>query len=306
MRTTYKEEPARSALNRVVGMPFAWSLNPYTGCAHRCTFCYVRAFERRADRPSDDRYGRAIRVKTNVVDLLRLVLARKSWRREEVVIGAATDPYQPPESHYRLTRGAITTLAAAKTPFGIITRGPMIVRDLDVLADAARRVRVRVHVSIPTIDPVIWKRTEPGTAPPHQRLRAVRILTDAGIDVGVALAPILPGLSDDPEGLAAAVRAARDHGATRVWARTLYLQPGTREHFLANLERDWPELVARYYALYGKRSGVPKEFDEGVGATVKRLAREEGVGDRRAVRLTPPPDPLQLGLWSAGVEPALD
>ncbi len=304
MRITYREEPARGALNRVDGMPFKWSLNPYTGCAHRCTFCYVRAFERRAERPSDDRYGRDIRVKTNFVELLRAELARPSWRREEVVIGAATDPYQPPESRYKLTRGSIQTLAVAKTPLGIITRGPMIVRDLDVLVDAARRVSVKVHVSIPTIDPIIWKKTEPGTAPPHQRLRAVRLLTDAGIDVGVALAPILPGLSDDPEGLAAAVRAARDHGATRVWARTLYLQKGTREHFLENLARDWPELVARYQRLYGGRSGVPKEFDEEIGARVKRRAREHDVADRRTTKLVPPAEALQLGLWSGGVEPA--
>ena len=122
MRATYREEPCRSALNPVHGMPFAWSLNPYTGCAHRCTFCYVRAFEARADRPSDDRYGSSIRVKTNVVEVLRRELARSSWRRETVAIGAATDPYQPAEGRYRLTRACIGELARADTPFGIITR----------------------------------------------------------------------------------------------------------------------------------------------------------------------------------------
>src|SRR5262247_2450638 len=133
MAVTYREEPCRSALNRVKGMMFGWSLNPYMGCAHQCTFCYVRAFERRADRPSDDRYGTSIRVKTNVVDVLRRELARRSWSREQVVVGTATDPYQPAEGHFRLTRGAITALADARTPIGIITRGPMIVRDTDVL-----------------------------------------------------------------------------------------------------------------------------------------------------------------------------
>ncbi|HXG16702.1 MAG TPA: hypothetical protein VNK50_10660, partial [Calidithermus sp.] len=129
----YREEPCRSALNRVHGMPFRWSLNPYMGCAHRCTFCYVRAFERRADRPAGEDYGRSVRVKVNVVEVLRRELARPSWRREVVAVGAATDPYQPAEGRYRLTRGCLAALAAARTPFGLITRSPMIVRDIDVL-----------------------------------------------------------------------------------------------------------------------------------------------------------------------------
>src|SRR2546430_16300688 len=125
MRVEYREEPCKSALNRVKGMMFDWSLNPYMGCVHRCTFCYVRAFERRADRPSDDRYGTSIRVKTNVAEVLRKELARPSWEREPVTIGAATDPYQPAEGRYKLKRACIDVLGAAATPFGIITRGPM-------------------------------------------------------------------------------------------------------------------------------------------------------------------------------------
>ena len=134
MRAEYREEPCRSALNRVQGMPFGWSLNPYMGCAHRCTFCYVRAFEQRAERPSGDEYGSSIRVKTNVAEVLRRELARASWERDGVVIGAATDPYQPAEGRYRLTRACIEALADAANPFAIITRGPLIVRDVDVLA----------------------------------------------------------------------------------------------------------------------------------------------------------------------------
>ena len=138
----YREEPCRSALNRVRGMPFAWSLNPYMGCAHQCTFCYVRSFERRADRPSDSRYGRSIRVKLNVAEVLRAELARPSWRGEGVAVGAATDPYQPAEGRYRLTRACIEAFAGASNPFSLITRGPMIVRDLDVLAEASRNAEV--------------------------------------------------------------------------------------------------------------------------------------------------------------------
>src|SRR6186713_3312516 len=181
----YREEPCRSALNRVKGMPFDWSLNPYTGCAHRCTFCYARAFEARAERPSDDRYGSSIRVKVNVADVLRRELARPSWMRECVAIGAATDPYQPAEGRYRLTRACIEVLGRFATPFAIITRGPMIVRDIDVLQEAALRADVSVTFSVPTVDDEVWRKTEPGTAPPRQRLRALKELVDAGVKAGV-------------------------------------------------------------------------------------------------------------------------
>src|SRR5438445_8003445 len=165
-RVEYREEPCKVALNRVKGMPFDWSLNPYMGCAHRCTFCYVRAFELRADRPSGDQYGRSIRVKVNVAEVLRRELARRNWKHEPIAIGAATDPYQPAEGRYRLTRACLEALADAANPFSIITRGPMIVRDVDVLAEAARRASVSVTFSVPTIDVDVWRRTEPSTAPP--------------------------------------------------------------------------------------------------------------------------------------------
>ena len=296
LRVEYREEPCRSALNRVQGMPFQWTLNPYMGCAHRCTFCYVRAFEARADRPADDRYGTSIRVKTNVAAVLRRELARPSWDRQEIAIGAATDPYQPAEGRYRLTRACIEALGEAANPFAIITRGPLILRDLDVLAAAARRAAVGVTFSIPTLDPEIWRRTEPGTAPPHQRLRALQELVKAGLKVGVGMAPILPGLSDRPELLAEVVRAARAAGATGVWANLLHLKPGTKEHFLAALERDWPELLPEYERLYARRAYLPADQSNPVRERVRELARRHGVRDRRAVRLEPAADPEQLRL----------
>jgi DNA repair photolyase len=285
MRVEYREEPCRSALNRVQGMPFGWSLNPYMGCAHRCTFCYVRAFEQRADRPSDERYGASIRVKTNVAEVLRRELARPSWQRDGIVIGAATDPYQPAEGRYKLTRACLEVLAAAANPLGIITRGPMIVRDLDVLVEAATRADVSVTFSIPTLDVEIWRRTEPGTAPPHQRLRALTQLVEAGVKASVGMAPILPGLSDRPELLAEVVREARAAGATGIWANLLYLRPGTREHFLAALERDWPELLPEYERLYRRGAYLPRRETDPVRERVRLLARSHGVRDRRRNRL---------------------
>jgi DNA repair photolyase len=303
MVAEYREEPCRTALNRVTGMPFGWSLNPYMGCAHRCTFCYVRGFEKRADRPSDDRYGRSIRVKTNVVEVLRRELGRRSWAGDGVVIGAATDPYQPAEGRFRLTRGCIEVLAAARNPLSIITRGPLIVRDIDVLSEASRRAAVSIHVSIPTLDPEIWRRTEPGTAPPRQRLRAISRLVDAGIDVGIGMAPILPGLSDRPDLLADVVRAARDAGATSIWAGLLNLRPGTREHFLESLARDWPELLPRYERLYAGRAYLGRAEVEPVRREVAELKDRFAIADRRRVRLlpvAPPPSPEQLDLGSLG------
>jgi DNA repair photolyase len=294
MRAEYREEPCRSALNRVRGMPFGWSLNPYMGCAHRCTFCYVRAFEARADRPWDDRYGASIRVKTNVAEVLRRELARASWQREAVAVGAATDPYQPAEGRYRLTRACIEAFTEAATPFSVITRGPLVVRDADVLAEAARRADVSVTFSVPTLDEEIWRRTEPGTPPPRQRLRALSRLVEAGIDARVGMAPILPGLSDRPELLAEVVREARAAGATGIWANLLYLRPGTREHFLAALDRDWPELLPEYERLYRRSAYLPRQAADPVREKVRALARSHGVRDRRRRRLEAPAVAEQL------------
>lgn len=296
MRIEYREEPCRSALNHVTGMGFDWSLNPYMGCSHRCTFCYVRAFERRADRPAGDEYGRSIRVKINVAQVLRLELARPSWQRELVTIGAATDPYQPAEGRYRLTRACLEALCAARNPFGIITRGTLILRDLDVLAEASKRAEVSINFSVATLDDEIWRKTEPGTPHPRQRLRVLSKLVDAGIKAGVGIAPVLPGLSDDPRKLAEVVKAARQAGATFAWSTVLHLKPGTREHFLESLRREWPELSARYEALYRGRAYLGKAETEPVQVEVKALRQRFGIADRRRVRLEPPPDPVQLGL----------
>jgi DNA repair photolyase len=296
VRAEYREEPCKAALNRVKGMMFEWSLNPYMGCVHRCTFCYVRAFELRADRPFDDRYGRSIRVKTNVVELLRRELARQTWEHETVAIGAATDPYQPAEGRYRLTRGCIEALGAASNPFSLITRGPLIVRDVDVLAEAARHASVSVTFSIPTLDDDIWRKTEPGTAHPRQRLRALRELVEAGIKANVGMAPILPGISDRPEQLEEVVREARAAGACGVWANLLFLRPGTREHFLEALADEFPDQLARYERLYARRAYLGAEHAKPIRSQVADLARKHGVRDRRRTPILPEPEPEQLAL----------
>jgi DNA repair photolyase len=296
MRSEYRIEPCKSALTQVRGMPFKWSLNPYMGCAHRCTFCYVRHFEQRADRPSDDRYGRSIRVKPNVADVLRCELARKSWGREEVALGTATDPYQPAEGRFRLTRACLVELDASWTPFSIVTRGPLVVRDIDLLQQATGRAGAQVFFSIPTLDEQVWRTTEPGTAPPASRLEAVRRLAAAGVDVGVGMAPILPGLSDDPSQLETVVRAARDAGARTVWAAVVHLRPGVREHFLEALGRDWPEEVARYEGLFANRAYLPSSVTSPLLEPVRRANAAAPTPRHRQPRAQAAPRQLELAV----------
>jgi DNA repair photolyase len=295
----YRLEPCRSALNRVKGMDFRWSLNPYMGCVHQCTFCYVRTFEAIADRQSGDGYGRSIRVKTNVAEVLERELGRRTWRHELVAIGSATDPYQPAEGRFRLTRSCLEVLASARNPFSLLTRGPLIVRDRDVLATASTVTDVSISFSLPTIDREVVRRTEPGTAPPAQRLRALACLAAAGIRVGVGMAPLLPGLSDAPHQVEAVIRAAREHGASFVWANVLFLRPGTREHFLDGLARHWPELLPRYRALYRNRAYLDRPTIESAKAVVRGISDSVGIGaQRRQKPSTPvlPSWPEQLAL----------
>jgi DNA repair photolyase len=296
MSHLYREEPCKTALNPCKGMPFRWTLNPYMGCVHRCTYCYVRAYEKRADRPSDDRYGTSIRVKTNVAQVLYWELRRRSWKREGVAIGAATDPYQPAEGQYRLTRSCLEVLAGARNPLSLITRGPMIIRDIDVLQEASKRAEVSISVSIPTVDMDVWRKTEPGTAPPHQKLKAVRMLSAAGINVGVGMAPVLPGITDTREQIEAVVKAARDAGASGVWCNVLHLRSGTREHFLGHLARDWPELLPAYREMYRSDAYLPPEQQEPARQLMRELRHQYGIGDRQLATLAPPPEAQQLSL----------
>jgi DNA repair photolyase len=275
-------------------MWFDWSLNPYGGCVHRCTFCYVRAFERRADRPSDARYGRTVRVKTNVVTVLRAELRRPSHQAGLVCLGTATDPYQPAEGRYRLTRGCLEALVAARRPLTLTTRGPLVVRDAALLAEGG--AAVSVSISVPTLDEAVVRSTEPGTAPPRQRLRALERLAAAGVRAGVLMAPVLPGISDGDESLAATVRAARDAGAAFLLVGVLNLTPGTREHFLEALAHDWPELLPRYLDLYRGRSHLPAPFVSEVSGRVAGLRLAAGISAERPPRYAEPPAARQLRL----------
>lgn len=294
-RTEYFEITAKSALNRVQHMGFNWSLNPYQGCFHSCVYCFARAHAKLADRDPGVGFSARVGVKVNAAELLRHELSRRTWKRETVAFGTATDPYQPIEGRYRLTRHCLEAFRDYRTPIGLITKGTMVFRDIDVLVELSRRARVTVTFSIPTVDEEVWCKTEPGTPPPKKRLKVLKALVDAGVEAGVGMAPILPGLSDSPAQLEATVAAAAEAGACYVWSNIVYLKPGTKEHFMNFLTRDYPQLVNRYRELF-PGAYAPSSVKAPLAETVAELRRRHGVADRRGWRAEPPPEPVQLGL----------
>jgi DNA repair photolyase len=278
-QASYQEVACRSALNRVQGMPFDWTLNPYRGCTHGCHYCFARRYHVQFELNTSDEFASVILVKTNFVETLRRELDRPSWRRDLVALGTATDPYQPIEGHYRLTRGTIEALARARTPVGLVTKGPMVVRDRDVLRDLSRRARCTVYMSVPTVDEETWRALEPGTAHPLQRLRAVRDLIDAGIDAGVLMAPIVPGFTSSRAKLERTMEAIADHGANFVGCSVMHLEAGTREHFLGFVERRFPAMHARLERLYSRKH-APDWYRKEVGVLVRMLQERHGLARR--------------------------
>ena len=308
MDVVVQEMGCRTALNRVRGMPFGWSLNPYRGCAHACVYCFARSTHPYLDLDAGADFSGRLFAKTTLLEVLAGELSSPRWRREEVAVGTATDPYQPLEARFRLTRGSLALLARHRTPITLITKGPMVRRDTDLLQELSRRAGATVCVSIPTVDEGVWRRTEPGTPAPRHRLLAVQHLVRAGVRAGVLLAPLLPGLSDDVAGITAAVAVAAAHGACFVEANVLRLQPVVKEHYLAFLEARHPELLPRYRVLY-PGANAPEAVRARAAALVRRAAAGTGVGDRRPAPLLPParPRPLALpGIPAAGVGRRLD
>ena len=277
---TYQEVRCKSALNRCHGMPFMkWTLNPYRGCTHGCHYCFARKYQPHLELDAGDQFASVIFVKTNFVDVLRRELDKPSWTKETIGFGTATDPYQPIEGTYQLSRGTLAALRDAASPVGIVTKGPMIVRDVDLLQDLSKRATCRVHISVPTVDQDAWERLEPGVAHPRQRLRAVRQLVDAGIDCGVLMAPIVPGFSTQPSKIERTIKAIADSGATSVGAMVMHLEGGTRDHFMAMLTREYPELAAKYQQLYASKY-VSKDYDARVQEVVSLMRARYGIAAR--------------------------
>jgi DNA repair photolyase len=283
MRVHFEEMTCSSAINRVQGMPFRWSLNPYKGCVHGCQYCYARRFHSFLDLDAGRDFSSVILVKTNLPVVLREELRRPAWQHEEVAIGTATDPYQPIEGRYKLTRACLQAFLDHDNPVSLVTKGTLIVRDTDLLAALAGGPGCTVVFSLTTLDMDLWQRLEPGTPPPHQRLAALRRLADAGVRAGMLIAPVLPGLTDGRDRLERLVRAAADHNAQFIGARTLFLMPGVKEHFLGFLSEQYPRLLEGYQRLY-PGAYTPKRFQEQIRGSVAQLKEEIGMYDR-------PPEP---------------
>ena len=272
----YQEVVCRTALNRVAGMPFGWTLNPYRGCTHGCHYCFARRYQTQLKMGPGDDFSSVILVKVNFPEVLAAELARPSWSNDLVGLGTATDPYQPIEGRYQLTRKALEVLVRHPTPVGLITKGPLAVRDTDLLVELSRRTRYTVSFSVPTVDEEAWRQLEPGTAHPLQRLQAVERLARAGVDAGVLMAPIVPGISSHPAKRERTVRAIADHGAAYMGTMLMHLEGGTRDHFLDFVSREYPHLVEGYGRLYATKYAA-KDYAERFRSVMGVLKARFGV-----------------------------
>ncbi len=244
---------ARSIINEVPPrspVPFRYTINAYRGCSHACTYCFARPTHEYLGLNSGEDFERRIVVKVNAVERLRAELSARRWAGHHIAMGTNTDPYQRCEGKYHLTQGIVRVVGEAGNPFSILTKSTLILRDLDLLVDAAARTNVAVNLSIGTLDRDVWRLTEPGTPPPERRVEAVRRLNQAGVPCGVLVAPVLPGLSDRRDQLEAVVTACADAGAVSITPVALHLRPGVREHYLRWLEDARPDLLAEHRRRY--------------------------------------------------------
>ena len=282
---SYHETTCKTALNRVRGMPFAWSLNPYRGCTHGCHYCYARSTHTYYGMSVGKDFSSKIIVKTNFVESLRRELQSRSWQRERVAIGTATDAYQPCEGRYRITRHVLEALRDCRTPASVVTKSTLVLRDADLLADLARVAGATVYFTVTTLDPDVWRAVEPGTPPPAKRLCVMRRLVDAGVPCGVFLAPILPGITDSADSIDAVAAAAKAHGASSFGTSVLRLAPLVREHYLGFVAARFPDLLPRYERAY-PGTNIRPDYLAAMERRVARIRERHGfandaMADRR-------------------------
>ncbi|MGW8377623.1 Rv2578c family radical SAM protein [Streptomyces sp. ODS28] len=290
---TFHEVRARSVVNRVPGasrMPFEWTVNPYRGCTHACVYCFARGTHRYLDLDTGEGFDSQIVVKVNAPEVLRRELGGRGWRGEHIAMGTNVDCYQRAEGRYRLMPGILTALRDYANPFSILTKGTLILRDLDLLRSAAAVSDIGVSVSVGFLDEELWRTVEPGTPAPERRLDVVRTLSEHGIPCGVLMAPVIPFLGDAPDKLRETVRAVAAAGASSVTPLALHLRPGAREWFMQWLAAHHPGLVRHYEALYADGAYAPKWYQRRITRQVHELAEEYGIGPSgpRGHRAVPP------------------
>jgi DNA repair photolyase len=292
---TFHEVLCKSALNKIpdagVGtvLPFRYTVNGYRGCSHACRYCFARPTHEYLDLDCGNDFDTQIIVKTNVADVLRREVGRRSWCRETVALGTNTDPYQRAEGRYALMPGIIGALAGSGTPLSILTKGTLLRRDLPLIADAAEEVPVSLAVSLAVGDPELHKRVEPGTPTPRSRLGLIAAIRDAGLDCHVMVAPVLPYLTDSAEHLDDLLRQIAAAGATGVTVFGLHLRGSTRGWFMSWLARTHPQLVGQYRELYRRGAYLPPSYRDELRARAAPLIAEYGLGgDQRRLDVAPP------------------
>jgi DNA repair photolyase len=291
---TFYEVNAKRVINKIPDesrMPFRYTINAYRGCSHACRYCFARPTHDYLGFNIAEDFDTRIVVKVNAVARARAELASRRWGGDWIAMGTNTDPYQKAEARYHLTRGLIQVLSDARNPFSILTKSTLVLRDLDVLREAAERTEVGLNVSIGTLDDDVWRLLEPGTPPPTGRLEAVRRLNAAGVPCGVLIAPVVPGFSDDEEHLVAIARACKDAGATSVHPIALHLRPRVREHYLSFLAERRPDLQALYRRRFVRGSYQPTEIQRRIEDTVRRAFGEVARADFKPAAEHSPPSP---------------
>jgi DNA repair photolyase len=281
---TFYEVQAKSIVSEVPKssrMMFRYTINPYRGCSHSCKYCFARNTHTYLDLDAGRDFDTKVVVKVNAPELLRAKLASPRWPGEHIAMGTNVDCYQRAEGRYELMRGIISELRDAANPFSILTKGTLILRDLDLLLEAAEVTDVGLNVSAAFVDKSLWRAIEPGTPAPDRRLAACATLNDAGLPCGVLMGPVVPFLSDSPAQLEAAVRQAAEAGAVHVTPIVLHLRPGAREWFLGWLREAHPDLIPRYAELYGPGAYARKAYQERIVGQVRALAERFGVGRRQ-------------------------
>jgi DNA repair photolyase len=294
---------ARTIINRVPAeslMPFRYTVNPYRGCSHACSYCYARPTHDYLGLGIGEDFERKIVVKINAVERLRAELRAPKWGGEPIAMGTNTDPYQHAEGKYHLTRGIVEVLAAAGNPFSILTKSTLIRRDVELLAAAATRTDVAVNFSVGCLDRSVWRLAEPGTPPPDQRIEALRRLAEAGVRCGVLVAPVLPGLSDSEDQLRSVVEACAAAGAVSISGVALHLRGSVREHYLGWLWSVRPDLGALYRERFRAGAYQPRSEQDRISEVIRETAQRCGVGGPAPYVVGPvaAPVPVEIGSGS--------